>query len=63
MPQKAIDVLRVVRTTGQPPDGYVGGRVFATHYSYVWLFNDSPFSTTASWAVQGASPANDPQIA
>ncbi len=28
VPQKAIDVLRIVRTTGQPPDGYVGGRVF-----------------------------------
>ena len=28
-----------------------GGRVFATHYSYVWLFNDSPFSTTATWDV------------
>ncbi len=26
-----------------------GGRVFATHYSYTWLFNDSPFSTTAAW--------------
>ncbi len=28
-----------------------GGRIFATHYSYVWLFNDAPFSTTASWQV------------
>ena len=28
-----------------------GGRVFATHYSYVWLYNNSPFSTTATWAV------------
>jgi hypothetical protein len=28
-----------------------GGRVFATHYSYVWLYDDSPFSTTATWAV------------
>jgi len=28
VPQKALDVLRIVRTTGQPPDGYVGGRVF-----------------------------------
>jgi ribonuclease T1 len=28
VPQKAIDVLKIVRTTGQPPDGYVGGRVF-----------------------------------
>ena len=28
VPQKAVDVLKIVRTTGQPPDGYVGGRVF-----------------------------------
>jgi ribonuclease T1 len=28
VPQKAVDVLRIVRATGQPPDGYVGGRVF-----------------------------------
>ncbi len=27
-----------------------GGRLFTTHYSYVWLFNDAPFSTTATWA-------------
>ena len=24
-----------------------GGRVFATHYNYTWLYDDSPFSTTA----------------
>ena len=29
-----------------------GGRVYATHYSYVWLYNDPPFWTTASWARQ-----------
>jgi ribonuclease T1 len=28
VPQKAIDVLKTVRTTGQPPYGYVGGRTF-----------------------------------
>jgi ribonuclease T1 len=28
VPQKAVDVLKIVRTTGQPPEGYVGGRVF-----------------------------------
>ncbi len=40
-----------------------GGRVFATHYSYVWLYNDSPFSTTANWAVDPNGNnvfANDP---
>lgn len=28
-----------------------GGRVFTTHYSYTWLFNDPPFSGTANWNV------------
>ena len=28
----------------------LGGRVFATHFSYVWLYNDAPFSGTATWA-------------
>ena len=28
-----------------------GGRIFTTHYSYVWLYDDAPFSGTASWAV------------
>ena len=28
-----------------------GGRVFATHFSYVWLYNDAPFSSTAAWQV------------
>jgi len=38
-----------------------GGRVFATHYSYVWLFNDPPFSTTAQWQVdQGTLFTDDP---
>jgi hypothetical protein len=36
-----------------------GGRIFATHFSYVWLFNDAPFSGTAAWDVeQHPSPAN-----
>jgi sugar lactone lactonase YvrE len=34
-----------------------GGRVFATHYSYVWLYNDTPFSGIADWDVnQGDLP-------
>ena len=37
-----------------------GGRVFATHYSYVWLFNDAPFSGTAVWDVGQAQPTPDP---
>ena len=28
IPQKALNVLQIVRSTGQPPDGYVGGRTF-----------------------------------
>ena len=28
VPQKALNVLNVVRSTGLPPEGYVGGRVF-----------------------------------
>ncbi len=28
-----------------------GGRVFTTHYSYVWLFNIAPFSGSASFGV------------
>jgi guanyl-specific ribonuclease Sa len=28
IPDKALHVLQIVRQTGQPPDGYVGGRVF-----------------------------------
>jgi hypothetical protein len=36
-----------------------GGRVFTTHFSYVWLYDDAPFSSTASWQVeQHPSPAD-----
>jgi len=38
-----------------------GGRLFTTHYSYVWLYNDAPFSGTANWNVdQGVIYSNDP---
>jgi hypothetical protein len=33
-----------------------GGRVFATHYNYTWLFNDPPFSSTAQWVVNQQVP-------
>ncbi len=33
-----------------------GGRVFATHYSYTWLYNDVPFSSTATWRVNQTRP-------
>jgi hypothetical protein len=36
-----------------------GGRVFANHFEYVWLYNDAPFAQTANWNVeQHPSPAN-----
>jgi ribonuclease T1 len=28
VPAKVVQVLQIVRTTGEPPEGYVGGRVF-----------------------------------
>jgi hypothetical protein len=34
-----------------------GGRVFATHYSYVWLYDDAPFSATATWDIDQADYA------
>jgi hypothetical protein len=33
-----------------------GGRVLADHDAYVWLYNDPPFSSTASWNVEQAFP-------
>jgi len=32
-----------------------GGRVFATHFSYGWLYDAPPFSTTATWDVNADS--------
>ncbi|WP_394832482.1 carboxypeptidase-like regulatory domain-containing protein [Pendulispora rubella] len=28
-----------------------GGRVFATHYNYAWLYNQQPFQSAAQWQV------------
>ena len=40
-----------------------GGRIFATHYSYAWLFDNGPFATTAAWDVnQPTNFANDPGV-
>jgi hypothetical protein len=39
-----------------------GGRVFATHYSYGWLYNDQPWEGTATWtatASNGGGPSYD----
>ena len=35
-----------------------GGRIFATHFSYTWLYNDSPFSTTAAWDKNQCDPTS-----
>ncbi len=33
-----------------------GGRVFATHYGYVWLYNDQPFESAATWSPNAGAP-------
>ena len=39
-----------------------GGRIFATHYSYVWLYDEPiEFSLTANWDKNGTAPTPDPQ--
>ncbi|MFO0606105.1 MAG: hypothetical protein U0324_23225 [Polyangiales bacterium] len=35
-----------------------GGRVFATHFSYTWLYNIAPFSSVARWNIRQANPPN-----
>ncbi len=35
-----------------------GGRVYASHYSYVWMYNNPPFSTVANWAPAGQQQAS-----
>jgi len=39
----AGDLANVVSYTS------AGGRVFATHFSYTWLYTNNPFNTTATW--------------
>ncbi len=39
----------------------VGGRAFLSHYNYIWLWNDAPFSGTADWDVnQSHTEFTDP---
>ncbi len=38
-----------------------GGRIFASHYNFVWLYDTPPFSGTASWNPVQADPP-DPLI-
>jgi hypothetical protein len=44
-----------------------GGRIFATHYSFIWLDPDSPYNSkfppVANWHPDYADPAQDPGIA
>ena len=47
--------------------GNEGGRIFATHYSYVWLY-DNPTSSTgfgaaATWKINQGDPTPDPGVA
>ncbi len=35
-----------------------GGRVFATHFSYIWLFQTAPFSLTTQWQVVQPTPVD-----
>jgi hypothetical protein len=36
-----------------------GGRVFATHFNYMWLFDNAAFATTANWALTAGNPTGD----
>ncbi len=36
-----------------------GGRVFATHFNYMWLFDNAAFATTANWALTSGNPTGD----
>jgi len=40
-----------------------GGRVYASHYSYVWMYQNPPFNGVANWAVgQGDPPDGDATV-
>ena len=49
----AADLANIVSYTS------AGGRVFATHYSYTWLYQNAPFSTTATWDPRHPVRVND----
>ena len=40
-----------------------GGRVYSTHFSYAWLYNNPPFNKVANWAINQSSPRPDPGVA
>jgi hypothetical protein len=37
-----------------------GGRVYSSHFSYQWLYDNSPFNTVANWAVNQPALPNGP---
>lgn len=40
-----------------------GGRVYASHYSYVWMNNNAPFNTVVNWQNRSTSILPDPGTA
>jgi hypothetical protein len=40
-----------------------GGRVYASHFSYVWLYDIEPFASTGQWRLGRESPQTDRIIA
>ncbi|MBK7857990.1 MAG: carboxypeptidase regulatory-like domain-containing protein [Archangiaceae bacterium] len=41
-----------------------GGRVFATHYSYVWVHDaQAPFPSVATWSIGGPNPTSADSVA
>jgi hypothetical protein len=40
-----------------------GGRVYSSHYSYVWMYNNPPFNTVVNWAPNQTDPKPDPGTA
>jgi hypothetical protein len=52
----------VTTTTKKNVLDYVnaGGRLFASHYSYVWLYQNAPLSSTANWNINQCWPPSLP---
>jgi hypothetical protein len=40
-----------------------GGRVYTSHYSYSWMYQNPPFNGVASWIGISSSPTPDPGVA
>ena len=51
--KNAPDLANVVAYTT------AGGRMFATHFSYTWLFQNTPFNQTATWTANAGSFNSD----